>query len=63
MKVRKVIILFALTALVGGAVLADGGEPGDWELGLFTGFAFLDDYEGGGVRSHPERRTNRRKTS
>jgi outer membrane protein OmpA-like peptidoglycan-associated protein len=54
MTIRLATITLALAALVGGVALAGGGEPGDWELGLFAGYGFLDDYEGSSVTLNPD---------
>ncbi len=40
-------MMLALTAallLVAAPVLAGGGEKGDWELGIYAGYGWLDDY-------------------
>ncbi|HMC83069.1 MAG TPA: OmpA family protein [Candidatus Polarisedimenticolia bacterium] len=41
---QKILVLLAVTFLVGTSVLAGGGEKGDWELGAYGGLGDLGDY-------------------
>ena len=44
--VRRVMIGLAVVVLLAWtSVSAGGGERGDWEIGPYVGFGFLDDYE------------------
>jgi OOP family OmpA-OmpF porin len=55
MKHRLLLLLIVLLLAV-PAAFGDGGQDGDWELGLFTGYAWLDDYDQQGVELplHPD---------
>jgi outer membrane protein OmpA-like peptidoglycan-associated protein/opacity protein-like surface antigen len=40
----KIVALVGLLLLAAGPALAGGGEKGDWELGVYGGYGWLDDY-------------------
>jgi outer membrane protein OmpA-like peptidoglycan-associated protein len=45
LRALSIVILVLLAATSAGQVNAGGGQKGDWEIGLFAGYAFLDTYE------------------
>src|SRR6185295_2631660 len=38
------VALVGLLLLAAGTAFASGGEKGDWELGVYGGYGWLDDY-------------------
>ena len=41
---RSTILAVAVLLAVGGPAFAGGGDKGDWELGIYGGYGWLDDY-------------------
>ena len=41
---RMMLALVAVLLVAAGPALAAGGEKGDWELGIYGGYGWLDDY-------------------